>query len=136
MPSAITNAPPQIEWVRRGAPPQAGSIASRLIANRGNVDALRPFIGRNGSVYVNSIDRRSGRKIVVNAPVATGLFTRDDWAKIDEVVQPTAKKRLRFVSDVMNEGLTYTVPEGLGKMILQYQRVSDISPAEISMSGR
>jgi uncharacterized linocin/CFP29 family protein len=70
--------------------------------------------------------------MVANAPAT---LRKDEWIQMDNAVIQIAKNRLKFVADVRRRGLQYTIPNGMGKTVLQSQNVSDISGANISMDG-
>jgi len=46
-----------------------------------------------------------------------------------------AKPRLQVVKDLKAAGLEYTIPNGMGKTVLQTESQSDISAASVSMDG-
>lgn len=84
-----------------------GTVASRLAANNFNVNSLR----------TNSVLRN------------------DEWKDIDDVVLKIAQERLVGVKDLMRMGLTRTIPNGLGKTVLEYEDVSGMEAAQLSMAG-
>ena len=59
----------------------------------------------------------------------------DEWKAFDDVVLPAAQERLIGVGDLQSRGLTYTIPNGMGKTALMYQDASGIEDAEINMDG-
>jgi hypothetical protein len=64
---------------------------------------------------------------------ANALLLRDEWKEIDRAVSQAAREKLRVVADLRARGLTYSIPNGMGKMVLESQRMGDISPARIVM---
>lgn len=60
----------------------------------------------------------------------------DEWKAIDRAVLMAYQSRLVGTADLMARGLTYDIPNGLGKTVLGYQDASDGSDAEMSMSGK
>lgn len=108
-----------------------GSVASTLLQNDFNAAALRPWIGNDGRSY---IARNSGGKWTAQPTmIANATLRKDEWKILDEAVIMASKQRLRAVADLRSAGLTYTIPNGMGKTVLETERVSDITPATISM---
>lgn len=85
----------------------SGPVAKRLLANNFNVNALR----------------------------TNDTLLYDEWKEIDKVVLKAAQERLVVVGDLRARGLTYDVPGGLGKTVLAFQDMSDITGAEVNMDG-
>ena len=63
----------------------------------------------------------------------SSLLRYDEWKEIDEQVLDVVRTRLDAVQDLLDAGLTQDLG-GLGTMISEYERQSDISDADISMS--
>ncbi|HPT36434.1 MAG TPA: encapsulin [Bacillota bacterium] len=105
-----------------------GDIADILIANDFDPGVLRPYIGQGGRSFVN----RNGKAVVTNTPAT---LLKDEWIQLDTAVIKAATPRLKFVADVRARGLTYNIPNGMGKTVLQSQNVGDINDAVISMDG-
>lgn len=110
-----------------------GSVASVLMANNFDVNALRPYIGSDGVTYVTV--NRDGKNQAVPLNNATATLRKDDWKLLDEAIVKAAQPRLRLVADLRSRGLTYNIPNGLGKTVLETETMGDISPATISMDG-
>lgn len=110
-----------------------GSVANILLNSGMDVHALRPFVAENGRTYVTV---NVGGQLQVRPVFNTQATLRqDEWKLIDGAVIKAAKPRLRFVADLRAAGLTYSVPNAMGKTVLEYERQSDISPAVMSMDG-
>lgn len=84
-----------------------GDVATRLLASGFNVNALRPL----------------------------GTLQKDEWKMLDEKVVQISRQRLRLVRDLISRGLTYNLPNALGHTRVEWERVSDMGPAEVDMSG-
>lgn len=123
----------------------SGNVASVLLANDMDHNALRPFIGDDGrTVYVNRVMRNSEghpifengapkmQAIVTNTP---GTLRYQDWLTIDEAIIKVAQPQLKLWGDLVSRGLTYTIGGGMGKTVLMSENQSDINPATISMDG-
>ncbi|MGB2787850.1 MAG: family 1 encapsulin nanocompartment shell protein [Dokdonella sp.] len=70
------------------------------------------------------------RGLVVNS-----MLRKDEWAEIDRVVQESARYPLRAVSDLRGRGLIKPLG-GLGSMVSQWYASSEMTGANVSMSGR
>jgi hypothetical protein len=60
---------------------------------------------------------------------------KDEWIYYDDVVVEETAIRLRAVSDLIGRGLVTNIPDALATMIYQYEKISDMQPANVSMSG-
>lgn len=85
----------------------AGDVATRLLSSGFNVNSLRPM----------------------------GTLQKDEWKLLDDTVIQISRQRLRLVKDLMSRGLTMNLPNALGHTRVEWERVSDLGPAEIDMSG-
>jgi len=85
-----------------------GGVASRLMANDFNPNALR----------------------------TNDVLQYDEWKEIDRTVLEISKDRLVGVSDLVNAGCVYNIPNGLGSTVLLYQDASDMEDAHVSMDAR
>lgn len=115
-----------------------GSVIATLAKSGGDMNRFRPWVGKDGRDYIVKNDASTGRKdkaVPVRNAAISGLLRRDDWFAIDQAIVRAARARLRAVADLNDEGLTYQVPNGMGRTALVTETMSDISAAEISMSG-
>jgi uncharacterized linocin/CFP29 family protein len=85
----------------------SGSVASRLLASNFNVNSLR----------------------------TQDVLRLREWIQFDQAVIMVARQRLVAVGDLFAAGLTYSVPNALGIMQVQWERFSDITGADVSMNG-
>lgn len=60
---------------------------------------------------------------------------KDEWKSFDEALVEEGVIRLRAVADLINAGLTSTIPNGLGKTVREWEKVTDMLPAEHSLDG-
>lgn len=111
-----------------------GDVAERLLANNCDFNVLKLWIGNDGRTYRNSIqpDGTVKAQMVANA---TALLRKEEWLSLDKAVIDAARTRSRLAADLMRRGLTYTIPNGLGTMVLQTQAQSDLNDAVISTTG-
>jgi uncharacterized linocin/CFP29 family protein len=115
-----------------------GNVANTLMAHDFDPHALRPFIGNDGRSYitVNSGKMKDGKPVYGTiATNTTATLRKDEWIQFDTAIIKAARPRLRVVADLRAAGLEYVIPNGLSKTVLQYEAMSDISDASISMDG-
>ncbi len=110
-----------------------GDVASRLMAADMDVNILRPYVDKNGRSYVTMNIKGVPTRVPVANTAAT-LRLRD-WQLLDKAIVKAARQRLRAVADLRAAGLTYTIPNGMGKTVLQTETLSDVNPATVSMDG-
>lgn len=112
-----------------------GSVAKRLLAHGGDVNAFRPWQGADGRDYVLQNRMVDGKRKAVSVPVqnANATLQRLEWTTLDRAVMRVALPRLKAVNDLRSRGLELVIPEGMGKTVLDTQRMSDINAATISM---
>lgn len=116
----------------------SGSLGQQLLNNDFNSNVLRPYVGDNGrGSYITVNDGHDGKgrpkyrsKLVGNAPAT---LRRDEWKLFDQALIRPVKEGMRAVSDLRAAGLQLIIPNGMGKTVLEYQTVGDITPATVSM---
>ncbi len=84
-----------------------GSVAMRLLQSGFNINALR----------------------------TNDVLRKDEWKQLDNALVEIARKRLVAVDELVSRGLTFNIANGLGTTILEWEQVSDMDPANVSMSG-
>lgn len=104
-----------------------GSVAQRLLANGMNVNALRPWVGKDGRAYMANNGHAE--------PVANATLRKDEWKQYDEAILKAAQQRMIGIADLQSRGLTYNINNGLGTTVLEYEDQSDISAAQVSMDA-
>lgn len=107
-----------------------GSVAQRLLANAMDPRALRPW-EEKGKCFITVM--QGGEAIA--RPVANATLRKDEWVHYDTAVVEAAKQRLNFVNFLNARGLNYNLSNGLASTVLQYEKLSDISDAELTMDG-
>jgi len=123
-----------------------GSVAASLLANNFHVGALRPYADMSGRIIQKVPVVVNGRPLVTNngklrmekqqiTGNADSTLRKNEWQLLDLAVLKAAKPRLRAVGDIEGAGLTFDIPNGFSKTVLQYQSQSDISRATFSMNG-
>lgn len=126
---------PTVEMISpyQGGLQASGSIAQLLLANGGDVNVLKPWIGKDGYHYMNKMVGGELKAVRLGNAVAT--LPKEAWLSLDEEVQRAAMPRMRFVSMLRQRGLTRDLPNGMATIMLQYQTRTGITPATISMDG-
>src|SRR5688572_27041238 len=82
-------------------------VAMKLLQSGFNVDALRP----------------------------QDTLRRDDWIFFDNTVVDIARTRLIGIADLIRQGLVMNLPNALGHTRVEWERIGDMDPAEISMAA-
>ncbi len=85
----------------------SGDVAMRLLQNDFNVGALR----------------------------TNAVLRRDEWKQFDDALIAVARQRMPLVAMLVEAGLTFPIENGLGTTILEWEDVSDMEPADVSMAG-
>jgi uncharacterized linocin/CFP29 family protein len=107
-----------------------GSVAARLMRSGFALNTLRPY-EHKGRSWV-SVQKPDGTFQAVQTN-ATALLRKDTWKELDSVVLRASRNRLNFVADLNAAGLTYNLPNGMAKSVLEYETMSDAGSATISM---
>lgn len=103
-----------------------------------SVASKRPYINSRGEsvVVVNTgqLDNEGQpvyreQKIAINA-----TLRKDEWRRIDDQVLEAFRERLVIVDDIRAAGLVHPVG-GLGVLISEWEKSSEITDAELSMDG-
>jgi len=105
----------------------SGPVASRLLANGMNPSVMRPFIGNDERSYITV----NGKNVEF---AGNATLRKDEWKQYDQAVLKAAMERLVGVQDLVSRGLTFTT-NGLGTTVLEYEDMSDIENAQISMDA-
>jgi uncharacterized linocin/CFP29 family protein len=90
-----------------GSRSASGSVAARMLQTGFNVNALR----------------------------TNATLRKDEWIQYDTAVVEVARSRMVGVADVLNAGLRYPLRNALGTTRVEWEKISDMDPAEITMSG-
>ena len=97
------------------------------------------YIKANGDGSTTTIGGVAGKLLQhnfnINALRTQDVLRKDEWIKFDERVIEVATQRLTAVQDLTSRGLTYSIPNALGITRVEWETVSDMMDADISMSG-
>lgn len=108
------------------------------VDSEAKVLASRPYINEEGhpciTVNTGQLDK-DGMPVYKEQRIHTNATLRkDEWVRLDEVLLESARERLVVVEDLRSAGLTYNVG-GLGVLISEWEKSSEITDAEITMDG-
>lgn len=78
---------------------------------------------------------RAGKGLTSSALRTSDALRKDEWQFLDDVVVDEGLRRLRAIQDLMDAGLTTPLPNALGTTEFQFEKVTDLSDAEVSLSG-
>ena len=106
-----------------------GSIAQRLLRNNMDQNTLRTWVGKDGRAYMNV----NGKGVPITHGNAT--LRKDEWKDLDAAVLKLSQERLVGVQDLISRGLTYNIPNGMGKTILEYEDQGDFTAAQLDMDA-
>lgn len=85
----------------------SGDVAQRLMEANFNVSALR----------------------------TQDVLRKDEWVNFDSAILAVATTRLVGVADLFQAGLVYNVENALGVTKVEWEKVSEVTGADVSMSG-
>lgn len=104
-------------------------------------DAVGQMHAMNGSrPRVNKrLEKKYGKQAPVHIVTNRGLtvnsvLRKDEWEELDRAVVPAAVAPLRLTNILRTRGLTRRIGS-LGTLLAQYNRVSEMTPANISLRG-
>lgn len=101
----------------------SGATLIRTSSGRWAADQLLKEFKRNGKM--NSQALRT-----------LDTLTKDEWVFFDDVVVQEALIVLRGVQDLIGAGLVRSLPNSLGKTMMQYERITDMGAASVSLDGQ
>jgi len=110
-----------------------GNVAEKLLSVNWDVGALRPWRDQHNRTFITVV--KNGKSVNVQIQNANTTLRQYDWKQIDKAVIGASKPRLKAVADLRSRGLTYTIPNGMAKTVLQTETMTDINDAEISMDA-
>lgn len=89
----------------------------------------------NGKVYANVSQALIANEMNPGALRTNDTLRKDEWKQFDQAVIKVAQDRLVGVADLMSRGLVFNISNGLGTTVLEYEDVSDIEDAQVSMDA-
>lgn len=95
---------------------------------------MEPAIQSSVHGFFSTAHRLLESGMNVNSLRTNALLRDDEWKRIDDAVLAVARGRLAGIRDLRDAGLTRDLG-GLGVLIAEYEKVSDMEPAEQSLAG-
>lgn len=77
----------------------------------------------------------AGRDISPAELRTASVLRKDEWIHLDNELIAEAQLRLRGVADLIAAGLTIPVANSMGKTVFEYEKVSDMEAANVSLDG-
>lgn len=116
-----------------------GEVAAYAASQGGRLDpgAMRPYVAKDGRCFVtvytggDAKDPKNYKSLQVNA----GTLRRDEWKRLDEAVLDISRFRLGGIADLVSNGLTYDLGNGMETTVLEYHDSSDAMEASQTMDG-
>ena len=71
----------------------------------------------------------------VNALRTLDVLRKDEWIQYDQALIEVARQRLTGVDDLMSRGLSLSVANALGTTRVEWETLSDMDPAQVSMAA-
>lgn len=99
----------------------SGMVAAMLMQSNFDLRVLRPYLEA----------AQAGEP----ALSANAVLRKDEWIMFDRVVSEIARKRLVVTTLLLAAGLRTPIANALGVTRVEWQRMGDMSAAEVSMSG-
>ncbi len=78
---------------------------------------------------------KAGKGITPNALRTNATLRKDEWIHLDTALVEEGMIRLQGVADLLGAGLTRPVQNAMGKTVFEYEKVTDMNPAEVSLDG-
>jgi uncharacterized linocin/CFP29 family protein len=60
---------------------------------------------------------------------------KDEWKHLDEALVEEGVIRLRGIADLIAAGLTIPVPNAMGKTLVEFETITDMNDADVSLGG-
>jgi uncharacterized linocin/CFP29 family protein len=102
------------------------------------VESNRPYIDEHGRsvIAVNTGRRDSNGNFIYQEQQFRGNATlrKDEWIQLDDAAIESARERLVIAADLMSMGLTHNAG-GLGTIISEWEKMSEMTDAEVTMDG-
>ena len=110
-----------------------GSVGKRLLANGMDPNCLKPYMGKDGRAYVTKM--YNGKAVAVPAPYLNATLRTKEWIELDTALVQAAEDRLVGVASLYSKNLVYRIGNGLGKTVLEYEDIDQLSAAEMTMDA-
>lgn len=100
-----------------------------------NVSGATVDVVHKGQAYGSLATRLLQSGFNANALRTNDTLRKEEWIELDRTVVQIARQRLRGIADLTGRGLVMNVANGLGTTVIQWEDISDMTPAEITMDG-
>jgi len=120
------------------SPRFASSSRRRNLHVGGNFDTGNRFWGGSSGRWAGEQMLKALKKKEFPNPShlrTLDTLQKDEWKAFDDALIPEATIRLRAVADLIAAGLTIKLANAMGKTVLEYEKVTDMDPAIVSMDG-
>lgn len=101
-----------------------------------NIETGRTFWGGNSGRWATERmlhALKAGRPISTKELRTNDTLRKDEWKSFDSTLVREAQVRLRAVADLYAAGLTKPINGGLGKTVHEFEKMTDMTPAIMSM---
>ena len=119
----------------------SGSVAAIMANPNADYMSKRPFLSDDlrdprsyTPVWNGKYDANGNREYTVQVSNAGAVLRKNEWEFLDRRLVEIAKPRLQLINSMRAAGLAVNFPEAYSHSIYQYERVSDIDGASVSMS--
>lgn len=76
-----------------------------------------------------------GKDLSPDSLRTAATLRKDEWVAFDNALVEAAVQRVQGVGDLISAGLTIPVSNSMGKTVLEYEKVSDMADASVSLDG-
>lgn len=123
-----------VDYIRNGR--AFGGTAARLLNNNMNTAFLRPWYSpQDGCGYYTVRDENGKKRNIVANYDTPAVLLKDEWKRMEAGVTEVALPKLAVWSDLLSNGLTETIPNGMATTIVEEQTETDAGFATVSMNG-
>lgn len=108
------------------------------MAEVASVESGRTFWGGGSGQWATKRMLRAlkaGRPLTTKELRTNDTLRKDEWKSFDNALVREAQFRLKAVADLYAAGLTKPIKGGLGKTVHEYEKMTDMTPAIMSMDG-
>lgn len=121
----------------------SGSLAAVMANPNADYMSRRPFLSDDvrdprsyTPVWNGKYDANGNREYTVQVSNAGAVLRKNEWEFLDRRLVEIAKPRLQLINSMRAAGLVVNFPEAYSHSLYQYERVSDIDGASVSMSPK
>lgn len=101
------------------------------------VTAAKSLFNNSGAWATRQLQKalREGKALSAGVLRTADVLRKDEWRYYDQALVKEAVIRLVGVADLIGAGLVTNVPNALGKLVLDYEKITDMDPAQTSLDG-